>query len=449
MSNWIERDLAHNWHPYTQMKECETLPPLFIEKAEGLKLYDDEGNTYYDTISSWWCNIHGHRHPRIVRAIRDQLDSLDHILFGGFTHQPAIELSEKLVSMTPRNLNRVFYGDNGSTAIEIAMKMSFQYWHNIGRLNKHKFVSLDYGFHGDTVGTMSVSGLDIFNQVFSPLFFPAFKVPTPYTYRSEEADDLSCAIAKAAILEDLLEKHHDEIAAMVIEPMVLGAGGMIMYHAEYLWRARELTRKYGVHLICDEIAVGFGRTGKMFASEHANVSPDFMCLSKGLTSGTLPISATLTTNEIYNSFLGDYSEYKTFFHGHTYTANPIACAAALGSIAVLEEENSLAHVHKITPHFQKGIKEFERYSYVGESRSLGLIGALELVKNKETKEPFEDTRKVSMTIYRIGLKHGLLLRPMGSVVYLYLPLCVTEDELSDIFARMHSVFEEVSQESFS
>ena len=303
MNTWLKKDLKYNWHPYTQMKDCRRFPPILIEKAKGIRLYDNKGKVYYDTISSWWCNVHGHNHPEIKKAINNQLKKLDHILFAGFTHKPAIELAEKLVSITPSNLTKVFYSDNGSAAVETALKMSFQYWQNIGRKKKTKFLSLDSAYHGDTVGAMSVSGVDLFNKAFSPLFFKSFKAPSPYCYRCPVGGDKStCSIECINSLEAILKKKSKEIAALILEPMVMAAGGMIIYPHTYLKGAARLAKKYNIHLILDEVASGFGRTGKMFACEHAKVKPDFICLSKGITSGYLPFAATLTTSKIYNVF---------------------------------------------------------------------------------------------------------------------------------------------------
>ncbi|MFH1191251.1 MAG: aminotransferase class III-fold pyridoxal phosphate-dependent enzyme, partial [Candidatus Omnitrophota bacterium] len=281
MRNWLKADSKYTWHPYTQEKEAAGLPLVLITKARGIKLYDVEGNFYYDTISSWWCNVHGHNHPRIKEAIRKQVNLLEHVLFAGFTHKPAIELSSKLIALTKNKFNRVFFSDNGSTSVEVALKMSFQYWHNIGRQGKTKFVSLDHGYHGDTIGAMSVGGLDLFNAVFSPLLFAAYKVPSPYCYRCPMKKEKStCAIDCLKPLESLLLDKHEEICALIIEPLVMGAAGMIIYPKEYLEKAAALAKRYKVHLILDEVAVGFGRTGKMFAYEHASaIQADFLCLS--------------------------------------------------------------------------------------------------------------------------------------------------------------------------
>ena len=414
------------------------MPPVLIEKAKGIKLYDGEGKSYYDTISSWWCNVHGHNHPRIRRAIKRQLDSLDHVLFAGFTHKPAILLAEKLVSITPKNLTRVFFSDNGSTAVETALKMSFQYWHNSGN-KKTKFISLDYGYHGDTIGAMSLGGVDLFNEVFSPLFFNSIKVPSPYCYRCPmKKKRLSCSIDCIKPLEEALEKNGGEIAALVMEPMILAAGGMIVYPKEYLKNAASLCRKHNVHLIMDEVATGFGRTGKMFACEHAGIKPDFICFSKGITSGTLPLGATLTTTEVYEAFYADHDSGKTFYHGHTYTANPIACSAALASLKIFEREGTLERIGPVITYLHNGLDQFRALDIVGDIRSIGMIAALELVQDKKTKKEFDTGDRISQRIYKRALKDRIILRPLGSIIYLYLPLCTKKRDIGAILDKTYS-----------
>ncbi len=435
----IKKDLKYIWHPYTQMKDCRKFPPIFIEKARGVKLYDDKGRFYYDTISSWWCNVHGHNHPRIKAAIKKQLDCLEHVLFAGFTHKPAILLAEKLISIAPKGLTKVFYSDDGSTSVEVALKMSFQYWQNMGIAGKIKFISLDYGYHGDTFGTMSVSGVDLFNKVFSPLFFNSFKVPSPYCYRCPMGKNKdSCDIDCIAPLAKLLKERSGQIAGMILEPMVMAAGGMIVYPKEYLIKAAALARKYNVHLIVDEVAVGFGRTGKMFACEIAGIEPDLMCVSKGITSGYLPLGVTLTTDKIYKAFYADYDENKTFYHGHTYTANPVCCSAALAALKVFEEEKTLEKMRNIMPLFAAGFERFRHLPAVGDVRYIGLIGAVELVKDKKTKKSFDLRERIGLKIYKEGLKRNLILRPLGNIIYLFPPLCAKKDEIADILDRTYS-----------
>ena len=441
MKDWLKTDLKYIWHPYTQMKEALSLPNVLIERAKGIKLYDAKGNFYYDTISSWWCNLHGHNHPRIKEAIKKQVNLLEHVLFAGFTHKPAIELSNELIALTRNKFNRVFFSDNGSTSVEVALKMSFQYWHNIGKKRKTKFVSLDHGYHGDTIGTMSVSGLDLFNAIFSPLLFPSYKVPSPYCYRCPmEKEKSTCTIDCIKPLERLLKEKHQEICAVIIEPLVMGAAGMIIYPKEYLKQAAALAKRYKIQLILDEVATGFGRTGEMFAYEHLpGIKVDFLCLSKGITSGYLPLAVTLTTDEIFREFYGDYEERKTFFHGHTYTANPVSCSAALASLRIFKEEKTLQKARKLMPFFHRGLDKFRDLDLVGDVRYIGFIGAMELVKDKKTKEGFGLKQRMGLEAYKRGLKENLVLRPLGDITYLFLPLCASKAEIEDILKRTYSV----------
>ncbi|MFH1753773.1 MAG: adenosylmethionine--8-amino-7-oxononanoate transaminase, partial [Candidatus Omnitrophota bacterium] len=402
------------------------------------------GNFYYDTISSWWCNVHGHNHPKIKRAIKKQLDSLEHVLFAGFTHKPAIELAERLVSITPKGLDRVFFSDNGSTAVEAALKISFQYWQNTGEVSKRKFVSLDYGYHGDTIGTMSVSGVDLFSEVFSPIFYDSFKAPSPYCYRCPMSKErASCHIECLGPMEDILKAHHQELAAIVMEPMVMGAGGMIVYPREYLEGVAKLSAGYNVHLILDEVATGFGRTGKMFACEHAGVEPDIIALSKGITSGYLPLGATLTTDKIFRAFYDDYAKRKTFYHGHTYTANPLSCSAAVASLEVFEEEETLRRAEGLAPDFHKGMERFRSLGIVGDVRYIGMIGAIELVKDRETKEEFGPEERVGYSVYKEALKEGIILRPLGNIVYFYLPLCAKKHQINRVLRKAYKVLKDL------
>ncbi len=447
MNKWLRDDFKFIWHPYTQMKDCLKTPPVLIEKAKGIKLYDNRGNFYYDSISSWWCNVHGHNHPKIKTAIKKQLDSIEHVLFAGFTHEPAILLAKKLISIAPGKLSKVFFSDNGSTAVEVAIKMSFQCRQNTGEIEKTKFVALDSGYHGDTVGTMSVSGVGLFNKVFSPLLFPSFKVPSPYCYRCPMGENKdSCSIDCIAPLEKLLKEKSKTISAIILEPMVMAAGGMIIYPKEYLSKIAVLAKKFNVHLILDEVAVGFGRTGKMFASEYVRgIEPDFLCISKGLTSGYLPLAATLTTDKIYNGFYADYEENKTFYHGHTYTANPAGCSAALASLEVFKEEGTLKNMREIMPLFNREMEKFREFPLVGDVRYIGFIGAIELVKDKITKKSFGFKERIGLEIYKKALKKNIILRPLGGIIYLFLPLCVKEKELKDIFDRVYSVIEPMNK----
>jgi adenosylmethionine-8-amino-7-oxononanoate aminotransferase len=450
----IEKDLKYIWHPYTQMKDCQSQPPVLIEKARGVCLYDDKGNMYYDTISSWWCNVHGHNHPDIKNAIKKQLDSLEHVLFAGFTHKPAVLLAEKLISISPDKLTKIFFSDNGSTSVEVALKMSFQYWRNIGKSQKNKFVCLENGYHGDTIGAMSVSGISLFRDVFAGLLFSSYKAPSPYCYRCKNRDASHCLknVKRPGFcnmdciepLEKILKEKNQEIAAVILEPMVQAAGGRIIYPVEYLIKAAELAQKFNVHLIVDEVATGFGRTGKMFACEHAGIEPDFMCLSKGITSGYLPLGATLTTDRIYEAFYDDYEKKKTFYHGHTQTANPLSVSAALASFEIFEKENTLDRAGELSPLLHHGLQKISKLPYVGDVRHIGMIGAVELVRDKKTKDTFKFEERMGMKIYGEGLKRGVILRPLGDVIYLFLPLCIERDELEEILSRVYEIIEKIT-----
>ena len=433
---WLRKDLRHSWHPYTQMSTLVTEPPMLIDRAEGLFLFDAEGNRYYDAISSWWCVVHGHGHPRIREAVTRQMERLDHVLFAGVTHEPAVRLASRLAAIAPEGLSRVFFSDNGSTAVEVALKMSLQCWRNLGREERTGFICLDHGYHGDTTGCMSVSGVEAFLRAFRPILFPSRRVPAPYCYRCPVGKAYpGCGVSCVAALGDALREGGETVAAVILEPLLLGAGGMIVYPPEFLSRAAALARTLGVHLILDEVATGFGRTGTMFACEQAGVSPDFLCLSKGLTGGTMPLAATLTTAEVYNSFLGGPDSGKTFYHGHTYTANPVGCAAALASLDLFEEEELVDRVARLAPRLAEGVRELAGLPLVGDVRGIGTVAALELVRDKETKEPLPGTAPLFRDIRHEGLRRGLFLRPLGNVVYLFLPQAVTSEALDDILDR--------------
>lgn len=424
------------WHPYTQMSFHASDPPLRVERAEGLFLFDADGNRYYDAISSWWCVVHGHGHPRIREAAVRQMERLDHVLFAGVTHEPAEILSERLVALAPEGLARVFFSDNGSTAVEVALKMSLQYWRNVGRPEKTQFVCLDLGYHGDTTGCMSVSGVEAFLRSFRPILFPARRVPAPYCYRCPAGRSFpGCGVACVREMEKALAEGEGKIAAVILEPLLMAAGGMIVYPQEYLAEAARLARSFDAHLIVDEVATGFGRTGTMFACERAGVTPDFLCLSKGLTSGTMPFAATITTDRVYDAFLGDPDSGRTFYHGHTYTANPIGCAVALASLDLFGENAVLEHVQAVAPRLGDAVRALADLPPVGDVRHIGMVAALELVKDKRTKEPLPGTDPVFRAVRKEALRRGLFLRPLGNVVYLFLPQCTTVPELEDILSR--------------
>jgi adenosylmethionine-8-amino-7-oxononanoate aminotransferase len=437
----LQKDRQYVWHPFTQMKDYETEDHVLLERAEGIYLYDADGNRYYDTVSSWWVNIHGHNHPRIRQAFERQWAKMDHVMFCGFTHQPGIELAEKLVQVTPEGLNRVFYSDNGSTAVEVALKMSFQYWQQIGQPSKTRFVFLENSYHGDTIGAVSVGGVELFHSMYKPLLFNAFKAPSPDIYHWPGQNKEECIRHALAEVESLFAEHSDEIAGFIVEPMIQAAGGMIIYPPSYLKGVRDLCDRYNVHLIADEVAVGFGRTGKLFACEHAGISPDLICLSKGLTAGTLPLAVTLCTDQIYQAFYDDYQTLKTFFHGHSFTANPLVAAVAVESLKMFEEENIMEHVNDVIPYFHQELERFRPFRNVGDVRMLGLVGVLDLIKDQATKEPFSFEERIGTRVYKEGLKEGLVLRPLGSIIYFWLPLCVTKEQVKDILDRTERVLQ--------
>ena len=431
--SWTDRNLAVNWHPYTQMKIYEDYPPVKIEKAEGPYLYDEDGKHYYDTISSWWACVHGHAHPQIVSAITKQASSIDHVIFGGFTHEPAVLLSEKLVEITPDGLSRVFYADNGSCAVEVALKMSVQYWRNTGKSQKTGFICLEDSYHGDTIGTMGVGGVGLFKDVFDPLLVNAQQVRVP--------EDTSEAIELAlSELKSVLEASSEVTAAMIVEPLMQGACGIRFYPAAYLSRARALCEAYDVLFIVDEIATGFGKLGALFACDIAKISPDFMCLSKAINNGVMPFAATLTTDAIYQAFYGDRD--KTFYHGHTYTANPIGCATALASLSIFESENVMSELQSSkVPYFQAQWARLTDCPYVSDLRSWGMVGAFTLVSDSSASDDALLTAPYRM--YLEGLKHHLVLRPLGNTVYVVLPFCLSLSQIDEILQSLKTVIGQV------
>jgi adenosylmethionine-8-amino-7-oxononanoate aminotransferase len=424
------RSRAHVWHPCTQMKDHEWLPLVPIASAEGVWLKDYEGKRYLDAISSWWTNLFGHRHPHIVASLKDQLDKLDHVLLAGFTHEPAVELAERLVKLVPKGLTHCIYADNGSSAVEIALKLSHHYWRNVGKPQKRKFIALENGYHGETLGALAVGGAGIYRDAYEPLLMECLRVPSPDCYHrapGEAWEDYSRR--QFNFMLSTLERHADEVCAVIIEPLVQCAGSMRMYHHVYLRMLRDACDKHGVHLIADEIAVGFGRTGKLFASEFAKITPDLMCLSKGLTGGTLPLAVTLATDKIYDAFYDDYSKGKAFLHSHSYTGNPLACRAALASLDLIENTNIMAINHVKAQLMWARTADIRSHPNVSDVRQQGMILAIELAKNIRSKEPFPREDRRGLEVYRYGLKHGVLLRPLGDVIYFMPPYVIEPDEI--------------------
>lgn len=442
-----EKDLKYIWHPCSQMKDYEELPPIIIKNGQGVYLYDMEGKEYLDVISSWWCNLFGHCNPKINQAIKKQIDRLEHVIFANFSHEPAIDLCEALHEILPKELDKFHFSDNGSAAVECALKMSFQYHYQTGHPQKKRFLSLTDAYHGETTGALSIGGLGEFSKIYQPLLFDIIRVQAPNCYRcayGEERD--TCQVPCFEHVLQALDIHADECAAFIVEPLVQGAAGMRIYPKEYLTQLSAACKKRNVHLIVDEIATGFGRTGKMFASNHANISPDIMCISKGLTGGYLPMAITITSQKIYDAFYDDYKNKKAFMHSHTYSGNPLACAAALAVLEIFKEENILEKVQKKGIYFhQKLLESFGDHPHIGEVRHIGLINALELVLDKKTKKAFDSSQRVGYQIYKKALTKGLLLRPLGDILYFNPPLSITYEEMEKAIILGKSAIDEFFQ----
>lgn len=426
-----EKDLKYIWHPCSQMKDYETLPPIIIEKGKGVYLYDIYGKEYIDIISSWWCNLLGHCNDKINQAIKDQLEKLEHVIFANFSHVAVINLSEKLINIAPTGLNKCNFSDNGSSAIESALKMSFQYQYQRGYTKKTKFMSLSDGYHGETIGALSVGALDLYAKIYNPILIDTIRIKSPDCYRCpfnkcRENCNTECFI----YAETTFEQYGDITCAIILEPLLQGSAGMKIYPYQYLIKLRELCDKYNVILIADEIATGFGRTGKMFAFNHANISPDIMCISKGLTGGYMPMSVCMTSDEIYNAFYDDYNKGKAFMHSHTYAGNPLGCACANAVIDILKNENIIEKANITALYlYKKMVEKFADHKNVGEIRHIGLINAIELVEDKNSKKPFSADKRIGYQIYKKALDNGLILRPLGNVLYFNPPLIITEEQL--------------------
>lgn len=423
------------WHPFTQMREWEQGAPIIIERAKGAYLYDLDGRRYLDGVSSIWLNLHGHRRHEIDRAIRAQLGRVAHSTLLGLSNVPAIELAKRLVALAPPGLTKVFYSDNGSTAVEVALKMALQYWQLRGRPEKRGFAALVNAYHGDTIGGVSLGGIDAFHARFGPLLFATHKVGAPYCYRCFLGKSYpGCALACADELERLIVRESARLAAVVVEPLLQGAAGMLTWPPGYLARVRELCTRHDVLLIADEVLTGFGRTGRMFACEHEDVTPDLLVLAKGLTGGYLPLAATLATDAIYDAFLGDYDEFKHFFHGHSYTGNQLGCAAALANLGIFARDRVLERLAPKIARMRAGLAPLADHPHVGEVRQIGLIAAVELVADRATRRPFPFAERRGQQVAIEAKKRGLLLRPLGNVVPLLPPLAVTHRTLDRMLA---------------
>jgi adenosylmethionine-8-amino-7-oxononanoate transaminase len=444
---WIDKDRKYLWHPFTQMMDWQTDEVLVIEKGEGCYLVDIEGRRYLDGVSSLWCNVHGHRVAALDQAIENQIRKISHSTFLGLTHPTAVELAEKLIRIAPRGLTRVFYSDSGSEAVEIALKMAFQYWAQKGHPEKKKFAKLENAYHGDTLGSVSVGGIGLFHQIYKPLLFGTIAIPSPYRFRWKTGSDPEQVKREAlAAMEKVLKEHHGELAALVMEPLMQGAAGMIDQPEGYISRARELTRKYNTLLIFDEVATGFGRTGKMFAADHERVTPDLMAVAKGITGGYLPLAATLATEEIYRAFLGRYEEFKTFFHGHTYTANPLACAVAIANLGIFEKQKTIEKLQPKIRFMRKRLKTFYGLRHVGDIRQCGTMIGIELVRDRSTKEAFDPKEKIGVRVIERARAKGAILRPLGPVIVLMPPLAMTERELNKLLDITYEAIQDATRD---
>ena len=437
------------WYPFTQMKEFLEESPLSIAGGKGCWLTDEDGNRYLDGISSLWANVHGHRHPVIDTAIKEQIDRIAHSTMLGLTHEPGVELAGKLVQIAPEGLERVFYSDSGSTSVEIALKMAYQYFQLKGQKNRCRFLKLGEAYHGDTIGSVSLGGIDVFHERFGGLLFENIKIPTPHLYRHPfgSISDEEATAQYFSEMEKIIKENGSECCALIIEPLIQGAAGMIMHPPGYLKRIRELTKELGILLICDEVAVGFGRTGKMFASDWEGVSPDLMCIGKGITGGYLPLAATLATEEIFSAYLGDFEEMKTFYHGHTYTGNPLACSAAIASLEIFREEKVLSD-EVMGPKIKKYSEGMERllsFDSVGSVRFKGLMGGAEIVRNKSTRETYPFGERIGHKVIMKAREKGVMLRPLGDVINILPPLSITLDELDILFEKTEEAIKEVIQ----
>jgi adenosylmethionine-8-amino-7-oxononanoate aminotransferase len=424
----VARDLARLWHPCSQMKDYEREMPLIpIARGQGAWLVGHDGRRYLDAISSWWVNLHGHSHPRINAALRKQLDRLEHVMFAGFTHEPAVRLAEALTRAAPPGLTRCYFADSGSAAVEVAVKMSFHYWQNRGEPRRTRFVTLANSYHGETLGALAVGNVELYKAIYRPLLMDVLTAPTPDAYLAREGESAAdCARRAAAALDALLAEHPGEICALLIEPLVQCAGGMRMHDPLYLTLARAVCDRHRVHLIADEIAVGFGRTGTLFACEQASIRPDFLCLSKGLTAGYLPMSAVLTTEDVYEAFYDEYFKLNAFLHSHSYAGNPLACTAALASLELFREERVLERIGRLAERLGAAVERLRSHPQVADVRQRGTIVAIEFVRDRATREAFPWRERRHLRIYRHALERGVLLRPLGSVIY-FMPPYVVDD----------------------
>lgn len=441
----VEKDLKYIWHPCSQMKDYEDLKPIIIDYGKGVYLYDIEGKSYLDIVSSWWCNLLGHCNPTINNSIKNQLDKLEHVIFANFSHESVITLCERLIKLIPKGLTKFNFSDNGSASVECALKMSFQYQQQIGQTKRTKFMCLTDGYHGETLGALSVGTLDLYAKLYQPILLDTIRVKAPDCYRCiYEKNRNNCKCECFQFMEKAFEQYGEQTSAIIVEPLLQGSAGMRIYPAFYLKNLRKLCDDYGVLLIADEIATGFGRTGKMFACDHAQITPDIMCISKGLTGGYMPMAITITTESIYQAFYGDYNDHIAFMHSHTYSGNPLGSAAAHGVLDVFEHQNILEGAKLKATYLTNRLEEnLIDNEYVGEIRHIGLIHAVELVESKQTKKGFDEALRIGYQIYKRALQKGLILRPLGNVLYFNPPLIINETELDEAIEKCVTSINEI------
>lgn len=442
----IRQDIAHLWHPFTQMKIWPDEPPLIIQRGEGNWLIDSTGRRYFDGVSSLWVTVHGHNHPHINDAIREQLDQLDHSTLLGLSHPKAVELAAELARICPGGLSHAFYSESGSTAVEIALKIAYQYWQQIGRPEKKTFAALGNAYHGDTIGAVSVGGIELFHQVYGPLLFPVHRLPQPFCRKcplglTHPECDLACAQA----LEPLLAEHGGEICGLVVEPRVQGAAGMVIQPEGYLKRLWDICRQHDILFIADEVATGFGRTGEMFACELEGIEPDLMALGKGITGGVLPLAATMANERVYDGFLGEYGEFKTFFHGHTYTGNPLACAAALANLALMQETGLVASLQPKIELLAKGLARIAELPHVIQVRQQGMMAGIELCQDKAADTPYPVEARMGHKAIMAARKYDVIVRPLGDTVILMPPLASSPEELKLLLDAVRQGIQDVTE----
>lgn len=442
LKDWDKR---YVWHPFTQMRDWQAEDTPVIVAGEGSWLIDSDGKRYLDGVASMWTNVHGHCHPELNRALAEQAAKIEHATLLGLSGEQSILLARRLIEIAPAGLTRVFYSDNGSTAVEVGLKMAYQYQCHQGHPQRSRFIRLQHAYHGDTIGSMSVGGIPIYHATFSPLLFSTIEAPAPYCYRCPlgKQDATQCGLACLAELERLLAEHAEELAGVVLEPLLQGAGGMIVHPQGYLQGVRQLCDRYDVLLITDEVATGFGRTGRMFACEHEGVTPDIMAISKGLCAGYLPLAATLASERIYTAFLGNYAELKTFFHGHTFTGNPLACAVALKSLDLFERDQLLAALQPKIAQLGAWLQRLAAHPQVGDLRHCGLAAGIELVADKTTKEPYPWEEKRGIKVCLAARRRGVFSRPLGNTVVVFPPLAITADELDFLMETLLQSIDEV------